>query len=109
PSEKNRAGVPFCRGSSSDSASSPTAKRLYDVFFSFCGLVLFSPLLVVIGTLVKIADGGDIFYRQVRVGRGGWEFLIYKFRTMVAAAGETGPCVTKDGDARITRVGRILR
>ncbi|MDB6063921.1 MAG: hypothetical protein JWR26_129 [Pedosphaera sp.] len=109
PVEKKCSGVAFRRGSPSGFASSITAKRLYDVFFSFCGLVLFSPLFVVIGTLVKIADGGDILYRQVRVGRGGRSFLINKFRTMASAAGETGPSVTKNGDARITRIGRILR
>lgn len=86
-----------------------TAKRLYDVCFSFCGLLLLVPLFAVIAVLVKIADGGDIFYRQARVGRGGREFLIYKFRTMVAAAETAGPSVTKNGDARVTWIGRILR
>jgi lipopolysaccharide/colanic/teichoic acid biosynthesis glycosyltransferase len=95
--------------SRSNSASDWTTKRLYDVLFSFCGLVLLSPLLAVIGVLIKIADGGDIFYRQVRVGRGGREFQIYKFRTMVPAAEKAGPSVTKDGDSRITWIGRILR
>src|SRR5207302_1191751 len=83
--------------------------RLYDVFFSLCGLVLLSPLFVLLGALVKIADGGDIFYRQARVGRGGREFLIYKFRTMVSAAEQVGLSVTKNGDARVTRIVRILR
>ncbi|MBU6411232.1 MAG: sugar transferase, partial [Verrucomicrobia bacterium] len=86
-----------------------TAKRVYDVFFSFCGLVLLSPLLALIAALLKIADGGDIFYRQTRVGRGGREFLIYKFRTMAPAAELAGPSVTKHGDARVTRIGRLLR
>jgi lipopolysaccharide/colanic/teichoic acid biosynthesis glycosyltransferase len=86
-----------------------TAKRLYDVFFSFCGLVLLGPLFAVIAALVKLADGGDVFYRQVRVGLGGREFVIYKFRTMVAAAEKSGPSVTKNGDARVTWIGRILR
>jgi lipopolysaccharide/colanic/teichoic acid biosynthesis glycosyltransferase len=86
-----------------------TVKRLYDAFCSFCGLVLLSPVFAVIAALVKIADGGDVFYRQVRVGRGGREFLIYKFRTMMPAAEKSGPSVTKNGDARVTRIGRILR
>jgi lipopolysaccharide/colanic/teichoic acid biosynthesis glycosyltransferase len=86
-----------------------TAKRLYDVFFSFCGLVLLAPMLAIIAALVKMADGGDIFYRQTRVGRGGREFRIYKFRTMMAAAEKSGPSVTKHGDARVTWIGRILR
>lgn len=92
-------------------ASGPdwTAKRLYDVVFSFIGLVLLAPLFAVIWALVKITDGGVVFYRQARVGRGGREFWIYKFRTMVPAADQTGPSITKQGDARVTRIGRILR
>lgn len=86
-----------------------TAKRLYDVFFSFCGLLLLVPAFLVIAALVKAGDGGDIFYRQVRVGRGGRKFLIYKFRTMVSAAEKVGPAVTKNGDTRITQIGRFLR
>jgi lipopolysaccharide/colanic/teichoic acid biosynthesis glycosyltransferase len=84
-------------------------KRLYDFSFAVCGLVLLCPLLAVITALVKITSGGDVFFRQARVGRGGREFLIYKFRTMVAAAETSGPSVTKNGDARITRLGRFLR
>lgn len=91
------------------SSSGGTAKRLYDVFFSFCGLVLLAPLFVLIGTLVRLEDGGNIFYRQIRVGRGGREFLIYKFRTMTAAAEQVGPAITKKGDTRVTRIGQILR
>jgi lipopolysaccharide/colanic/teichoic acid biosynthesis glycosyltransferase len=109
PVQEKLTGAAFCRRSASDPASDITAKRLYDVVFSFCGLVLLCPLFVVIGALVKLADGGDIFYRQVRIGRGGREFLICKFRTMISSTGKAGPLVTKNGDARITRVGRILR
>src|SRR5687767_10758028 len=85
------------------------AKRLYDLFFSCCGLIVLSPLFALIAATIKIADGGDIFYRQVRVGLNGKPFRIYKFRTMVPAADQVGPAVTKDGDARITWIGRILR
>lgn len=91
-------------------ASFPAAaKRLYDLFFAFCGLVFLSPLLLVIAILVKAADGGPILYRQVRVGLHRRPFRICKFRTMVPAADQAGPAVTKDGDARITWIGRILR
>lgn len=86
-----------------------TAKRLYDVLFSGCGLILLSPLLLVIAALVKVADGGPILYRQVRVGLGGRHFRICKFRTMVPNADQAGPALTKGGDGRITRIGRILR
>ena len=109
PAGEKITSAAFCRRSTLDFVSSFTAKRLYDVFFSFCGLVLLLPLFAVIGVLVKLTDGGDIFYRQVRVGRGGREFLICKFRTMVSVTGEAGPLVTKSGDTRITRIGRVLR
>jgi lipopolysaccharide/colanic/teichoic acid biosynthesis glycosyltransferase len=84
------------------------AKRLFDLCLSFIGLVLLGPLFVLIGALVK-TDGGNIFYRQVRIGQGGREFVIYKFRSMVRTAERAGPSVTKDGDNRITWVGRLLR
>jgi lipopolysaccharide/colanic/teichoic acid biosynthesis glycosyltransferase len=87
----------------------PTAKRLYDVSFAGCGLILLSPLFLVIAALVKFADGGPIFYRQVRVGQGGRSFPIWKFRTMIPNADQTGPLVTSEGDARITGIGRMLR
>src|SRR5947207_8516848 len=89
--------------------ANPTAKRLYDFIFSFCGLILLSPLLLVISALVKLADGGPVLYRQVRVGQGGRSFRIFKFRTMVPDADQAGPLLTRQGDARITRIGAILR
>jgi len=89
--------------------ANPTAKRLYDFIFSFCGLILLSPLLLVISALVKLADGGPVLYRQVRVGQGGRSFRIFKFRTMVANADQAGPLLTREGDARITRIGATLR
>ena len=85
------------------------AKRLYDLFFSACGLIVLSPLFLVIAALVKLAGCGPVFYRQVRIGLGGRSFRICKFRTMVPGADQAGPSVTKDGDARITGIGRILR
>jgi lipopolysaccharide/colanic/teichoic acid biosynthesis glycosyltransferase len=109
-SDKLKISVEAIRsGYSARSAAGATAKRLYDVFFSFIGLVLLSPLLAMIALLIKIADGGDVFYRQARVGLGGREFFIFKFRTMVSAAEKAGPSVTKNGDSRITRTGRFLR
>ena len=99
--------APLRPGSGSDQGFK--AKRLYDIFFSGCGLVLLAPLFAVIALLVRLADGGEVFYRQMRVGRGGREFVIYKFRTMVPAAEQAGPSVTKNGDRRITWIGRLLR
>jgi lipopolysaccharide/colanic/teichoic acid biosynthesis glycosyltransferase len=88
---------------------STPAKRLYDIIFSIGGLVVLSPLFVLIATLIKVADRGNIFFRQIRIGLYGRPFRICKFRTMVSTAERAGPFVTKDGDARITRIGRILR
>src|ERR1041385_5494139 len=87
----------------------PAAKRLYDVLFSAGGLLVFSPLFLLIAALIKVADGGGVFYRQVRVGQHGQPFHICKFRTMVAHRDGTGPLITSDGDARVTKIGRFLR
>jgi lipopolysaccharide/colanic/teichoic acid biosynthesis glycosyltransferase len=85
------------------------AKRVYDVVFSASGLLLLSPLFLLIGALVKIAGGGPVFYRQRRIGLHGLPFYIWKFRTMVPGADRMGTLITGDADARVTRIGRILR
>jgi lipopolysaccharide/colanic/teichoic acid biosynthesis glycosyltransferase len=89
--------------------TNPIAKRIYDAVFAALGLVLFSPVYLVIALLVKLSDGGPVFYRQQRVGQGGRLFWIWKFRTMVVNADRQGLSLTKDGDARITPLGRWLR
>jgi len=96
-------------GGGSTAAVTLTAKRCYDVFFSACGLLLLSPLFLIIAASIKLAQRGTVFYRQARVGQHGRLFLICKFRTMIPHADQAGPCVTKDGDQRITRIGRVLR
>jgi lipopolysaccharide/colanic/teichoic acid biosynthesis glycosyltransferase len=89
--------------------TNPTAKRIYDVCFAALGLVVLSPLFLVIALLVKLADGGAVFYRQERVGQFGTLFWIWKFRTMAGDAVQQGIGLTKGGDARITPLGRWLR
>jgi lipopolysaccharide/colanic/teichoic acid biosynthesis glycosyltransferase len=89
--------------------TNPVAKRIYDLIFSTLGLLVLSPLLVVIALLVKLSDGGAILFRQKRVGQFGHPFMVWKFRTMVMNAEQSGLSVTKSGDARITPVGRFLR
>ena len=84
-------------------------KRVYDLFFAALGLSILAPLFLLLGLLVKWSDGGPVFYRQERVGLGGRRFRIWKFRTMVVDADRRGIPVTRDGDPRITRVGRFLR
>ena len=84
-------------------------KRLFDLFFAGCGLVVLSPVFLVLAILVKLADNGPILFRQQRVGQGGKPFRILKFRSMVVGAERLGLSVTRDGDPRITRIGQFLR
>ena len=84
-------------------------KRLFDVIFSFIGLVVLLPLFGVIALLIKLGSEGPVFFRGIRIGRFGKTFRIYKFRTMVANADELGGSPTADNDPRITRAGRFLR
>jgi len=85
------------------------SKRLFDVVFSFVGLAVLSPLILLVAVLIKLDSPGPVFYRGVRVGRGGEPFRMFKFRTMVVNADKIGGPSTADDDPRITRVGRFLR
>jgi len=85
-------------------------KRAVDVSLAGLGLLLSSPLWVVIALLIKLGDGGPVFYAQERVGRGGRRFRSLKFRSMVADADRRfGPRQAGVSDARVTRIGRWLR
>ena len=70
---------------------------------------LFLPLFLVIPILVKSESRGPVIYSQTRTGRGGREFVLYKFRTMYTNAEQDGPRWAEQDDPRVTRVGRILR
>jgi len=85
------------------------AKRLFDIIFSFLGLVLVSPLLLVITLLIKKESPGPVFYRGVRIGKGGRSFRIFKFRTMVKNAEELGGPSTAGDDPRLTKIGKFLK
>ena len=84
-------------------------KRAMDVVISGCALAVIWPVLLLIAVAIKIDDPGPVFYRQVRVGKNGKEFRIYKFRTMVVDADKKGLAITVGRDNRITRVGAFLR
>ena len=85
-------------------------KRFLDVTASFLGLVLLSPLLLTVSILIKIDSRGPVIFRQKRIGRNGKVFKIYKFRSMCVGAEKTGSGVySGKGDARVTRIGKILR
>ena len=83
--------------------------RLFDFLGAILGLVLLSPGLLLIAALIRLLDGRPVFYRQVRVGRGGRLFRIWKFRTMVVDADRIGRPLTVSGDPRVTRMGAWLR
>lgn len=84
-------------------------KRLLDVLFSLLALALLSPLMIAAAVVIAAESGTPVLFRQVRIGLGGREFAMCKFRTMVHDAAALGPYHTLTDDPRITRSGRFLR
>ncbi len=84
-------------------------KRLFDVVCSFLLLLLLSPVFLVLIVVIRLDSPGPAFFRQVRVTQFGKTFRIFKFRTMVQNADKLGTQVTTSHDARVTRVGRLIR
>jgi lipopolysaccharide/colanic/teichoic acid biosynthesis glycosyltransferase len=84
--------------------------RAADIAIAGAGLVLTSPLLLVAALAITLEDGGPVLFRQTRVGKDGEDFELLKLRSMTVGAEHTGAGYAVDrGDARITRVGRVLR
>ena len=84
-------------------------KRLFDIIFSFFGLIIVSPILGVITILIKISSPGPVFYRGTRIGRAGKSFKIFKLRTMVENAEALGGPSTASDDPRLTKIGKFLK
>jgi lipopolysaccharide/colanic/teichoic acid biosynthesis glycosyltransferase len=84
-------------------------KRSIDIALASFGLILLSPVMLVIAAIVKLTSPGNVIYAQTRVGLHRQHFKIYKFRSMVSDADLMGSSVTKYGDERITTVGRFIR
>ncbi len=85
-------------------------KRLFDIIVSAAGLLVLSPIALLIAVAIKLEDGGPVFFTQDRVGLGGRVFDAFKFRSMVVdAEKETGAVQATAHDPRVTRVGRVLR
>ena len=84
-------------------------KRLFDFVASSFGLILLTPIFVLVALWIKLDSRGAIFFRQERVGFQGDLFRIHKFRTMVLDAEKKGKQITVGADSRITTVGRFLR
>ncbi|MGL5890734.1 MAG: sugar transferase, partial [Bacteroidia bacterium] len=85
------------------------AKRLFDIIASFIGLLILLPLLLLLALWVLLDSRGGVFYRQIRVGRGGIDFKLWKFRTMHPDADKRGLLTVGGRDPRITRAGYYLR
>jgi exopolysaccharide production protein ExoY len=107
-----------------DDGPGAAAKRLIDIVIAGGTLLLLSPIFLMVAALVRVLMGGEVFYAQKRVGRGGVEFDCYKFRSMVADGDQVlkahlaaNPAARKEWDAsrklkddpRVTPLGRILR
>jgi len=84
-------------------------RRMLDVATALIGLVLTSPILIAAAVAVRIGSPGSALYGAPRVGRGGREFRMWKFRTMHTGAAAAGPPITAADDPRVTGVGRLLR
>lgn len=95
-------------------------KRAFDFVAAVCGLIILSPLMLAIAALIKREDYGPVFYKQVRVGKNGKEFKMYKFRSMFVNADQMletlreqsdveGPMFKMKNDPRITKIGRFIR
>lgn len=86
---------------------SPFAKRVFDIAVSAAGLVLLSPLLIIVAVSVRLALGSLVLFKQVRPGLNGRPFVLYKFRTMKDLRDEQGNLLPDE--QRLTRLGRFLR
>lgn len=86
-------------------------KRLIDFFGSLIGLIIISPILIIIAFIIKLTSRGPVFFKQERLGKDGKVFKIFKFRTMVVNAEKIGDGlrVKSENDNRITRIGKLLR
>lgn len=84
-------------------------KRVFDVIVAAVGLLLLTPILLLVSLLIKLDSPGPVFFTQERMGRKFRSFRIYKFRTMVPDAPRLGGKITAGADPRITRIGRYLR
>jgi len=83
--------------------------RFFDIIFSFFGLILLTPFLIIIALCIACTSRGSIFYTQKRVGQYNKDFTLFKFRTMCTGADENGLLTVGAKDARVTHIGYFLR
>lgn len=84
-------------------------KRFFDIIFSLGGIIILSPFFVLIAIAVALESRGGIFFKQIRVGKDGVDFCLYKFRTMKPHSEKLGQLTIGARDNRITRMGYFLR
>lgn len=84
-------------------------KRTFDIIFSAAGLIILSPLFLLISLIIKIDSRGPVFYRQIRVGKDSEDFLLYKFRSMRLYSDKDGLLTVGGKDPRITKSGYYIR
>lgn len=84
-------------------------KRTFDFFTSLFGLAISLPLTLLLALMIKIDSKGPVFYRGIRIGKGGKEFKMFKFRTMVINADRLGGPSTASDDPRLTKIGNFLK
>ncbi|MDQ3168788.1 MAG: sugar transferase [Acidobacteriota bacterium] len=100
--------APEMRARASRIVRSPS-KRAFDLLFASAGLIITSPLWLVVPLAIKLDDRGPVFYAQPRSGLGARPFRAWKIRSMVTDADRAGARQAVAGDPRVTRVGRLLR
>lgn len=84
-------------------------KRIFEIILAICGILILSPVLIIISILIKIDSKGPIIYSQERLGINGKRFRVLKFRSMVVDAEKGGPQWAKKDDNRVTKFGHFIR
>ncbi|MDU8886151.1 sugar transferase [Yeosuana sp. MJ-SS3] len=84
-------------------------KRVFDILFSFIGLILLFPFFIIISIIIMVESKGPVFFLQERVGINNKDFKIFKFRTMYVGSDKKGLLTVGDRDPRVTKVGYFLR
>ncbi|MCW3078764.1 sugar transferase [Segetibacter sp.] len=83
--------------------------RCFDFVFSLVGLIILLPFLLLVSLIIKLTSKGPVFFKQCRVGKGGKDFKVYKFRSMQVNADRQGLLTVGGKDARVTRIGYYIR
>lgn len=85
------------------------SETVFDILTAMLALIVLSPLLLLVALAIAVQDGFLVLFRQIRIGKGGHEFAMFKFRSMLKDTVSQGPYFTAAGDPRITRLGGFIR